>query len=77
MADKQKKPNFLVRAAKKLSKLGTDTIGELKKVSWTPFKEVSKSFKLVIATVVAVAAVIMLIDLGSSSLINAIAGLIG
>jgi len=77
MADKQKRPNFFVRVGKKLAKLCTDTIGELKKVSWTPFKEVSKSFKLVVATVVAVAAIIMLIDLGSSSLINAIAGLIG
>ena len=77
MSEKQKRPNFFVRVAKKLAKLCTDTVGELKKVSWTPFKEVSKSFKLVVATVVAVAAVIMLIDLGSSSIINAIAGLIG
>ena len=77
MADNQKRPNFFVRVAKKLSKLCTDTIGELKKVSWTPFKEVRKSFRLVIGTVVAVAAIIMLIDFGSSSIINWIAGLIG
>ena len=52
MADNQKRPNFFVRVAKKFSKLCSDTVGELKKVSWTPKNEVIKSFKLVIATVV-------------------------
>ncbi|MBQ2875920.1 MAG: preprotein translocase subunit SecE [Clostridia bacterium] len=77
MAEEKKRPNFFVRAGKKISKLCSDTVGELKKVAWTPRSEVGKTFKLVIATVVAVAAVIMLIDLGSSWLINSIAGLIG
>ena len=71
------KPNFFVRAWKKVAKLAKDTWGELKKVTWTPKAEVMKSFKLVIATVVAVAVVIAVIDLTSSFIINSIAGLIG
>ena len=72
-----KKPIFVVRIWKKLCKLCKDTHGELKKVAWTPRAELKKSFKLVIATVVAIAAVIAVIDLGSSWIINSIAGLIG
>ena len=75
--DTAKRPNFFVRFGKRIAKLCKDTAGELKKVSWTPRNEVIKSFKLVIATVVGVAAVIMAIDMGSSWLINSIAGLIG
>ena len=71
------KPNFFVSAWKKVVKLSKDTWGELKKVAWTPKAEVIKSFKLVIATVVAVAVVIAVIDLTSSFIINSIAGLIG
>ena len=73
----EKKPNFFVRLWKKLVKLCKDTAGELKKVVWTPRTEVIKSFKLVIGTVVAVAAIIMVIDLGSSWIINSLAGLVG
>ena len=72
-----KKPNFFVRAGLKIAKIYKDTVGELKKVVWTPKKEVFKSFKLVIATIVAVAVVIAVIDLSSSWIINSIAGLIG
>ena len=75
--DAEKKPNFFVRFGKKIAKICKDTAGELKKVSWTPRHEVIKSFKLVIATVVAVAVIIMVLDLSSSWLINSIAGLIG
>ena len=71
------KENFFVRIWKKFRKLCSDTVGELKKVVWTPKAELSKNTKLVIVTVVAVAVVIALVDLGASSLINAIAGLIG
>ena len=73
----EKRPNFFVRMGRKIAKLAKDTSGELKKVSWTPKNEVIKSFKLVIATVVAVAVVISIIDLSSSFIINSIAGLIG
>ena len=72
-----KKPNFFVRTWKKLAKLCTDTVGELKKVVWTPKAEVKKSFILVIATVVAISLVIAIIDFASSWIINSIAGLIG
>ena len=70
---KVKKPNIL----KKLGKFFKDTAGELKKVVWTPKSDVWKSFKLVIATVVAISALIAVIDFASSWIINSIAGLIG
>ena len=73
----EKKPNWFVRAWKKITKFITDTIGELKKVVWTPKAELWKSTKLVLITVISISVVIALIDLGSSQLINAIAGLIG
>ena len=74
---KEKKPNFFVRAGKKISKFLKDTVGELKKVVWTSKTEVWKSFQLVIATVVAVSLAIAVIDYVSSLIINSIAGLIG
>ena len=72
-----KKENFFVRVWKKLVKFCKDTAGELKKVVWTPKAEVFKSFKLVVVTVVAVGLAIAIVDLTSSFIINAIAGLIG
>lgn len=74
---KPKKPNVFVRIGKWFAKVTKDTAGELKKVTWTPKAEVFKSFKLVIATVVAVGAAIAVVDLTSSFIINTIAGLIG
>ena len=70
---KAKKPNIF----KKLGKFFKDTAGEMKKVVWTPKAEVSKNTKLVLATVVVVAVIIAVLDLGSSWLINSLAGLIG
>ena len=58
---KAKKPNFF----KKLGKFFKDTAGEMKKVVWTPKAEVFKNAKLVLATVVAVAVIITVIDFGS------------
>ena len=72
-----KKENFFVRIWNKFVKLCKDTVGELKKVVWTPKSEVLKSFKLVIATVLGVSLVIAIIDFGSSWIINSIASLIG
>ncbi len=91
MADENKKSNdtakapgfftkvgrWFVKVWNKLVKLCKDTAGELKKVVWTPRAEVIKSFKLVIAVVVAVAVIIAVIDLSSSWIINSVAGLIG
>ena len=71
------KENFFVRAWKKLRKLCGDTVGELKKVVWTSKSDLWKNCKLVIVTVVSVAVVIAVIDLGASMLINLFAGLIG
>ena len=73
----EKKPNFFVRAGKKIAKFCKDTVGELKKVVWTSKSEVWKSFQLVIATVVSISVAIAIIDFVSSLVINAIAGLIG
>lgn len=72
-----KKENIFVRIWKKIVKITKDTIGELKKVVWTPKSEVLKSFKLVIFTVLGVSLVIAIIDFGSSWIINSIASLIG
>ena len=74
---KNAKPNFFVRVGKKIAKITKDTVGELKKVTWTPKAEVFKNFKLVIATVVAVGLAIAIVDVASSWIINSIAGLIG
>ncbi len=71
-----KKENFFVRIWKKIVKLCKDTVGELKKVVWTPKTEVFKSFKLIIATVLGVSLLIAIIDLTSSEIINLIAGLV-
>ena len=72
-----KKENFFKRIWKKLVKLCKDTVGEMKKVVWTPKNELSKNTKLVIVTVVAIGLVIAVFDTACSYLINAFAGLIG
>ncbi len=73
----QSKPNFFVRAWKRTVKFFKDTAGELKKVVWTSKSDVWKSFKLVIATVVVLSALIAVIDLVSNTIIVSIADLIG
>ncbi len=72
-----KKENFFVRMWKKLAKLCKDTVGEMKKVVWTPKAEVTKSTKLVIITVVAIGILVAVLDTACSYLINTFAGLIG
>ena len=72
-----KKPNFFVRVFKRIKKFFKDVVGEMKKVVWMSKGEVWKSFKLVIATVVAISIAIAIVDVASSFVINTIAGLIG
>ena len=72
-----KKENFFVRIFKKIGKFFKDTIGEMKKVTWTKKSEVSKSTKLVVASVVVVGIIILCIDTACSSLINYVASLVG
>ncbi len=72
-----KKENFFKRTWKKFVKLCKDTVGEMKKVVWTPKAELFKNTKLVVATVVAIALAIAVIDTAFSYLINTVAGLIG
>ena len=71
------KNNVFVRIWKKIRKFTTDTIGELKKVVWTPKSELKKSTKLVVITVLAMCIAIALVDLGASWVLNTLAGLIG
>ena len=71
------KENVFVRVWKKIKKFAKDTVGELKKVSWTSKTELFKSTKLVVITVLAVCIAIALIDLGASWVVNSLAGLIG
>ena len=71
------KQNVFVRIWNKICKFTTDTVGELKKVVWTPKEELKKSTKLVIVTVLALAVAIALVDLGASWVLGALAGLIG
>ena len=72
-----KKENIFKRIWKRLVKLCKDTVGEMKKVVWTPKNELSKNTKLVIITVVAIGIVIAIFDTACAYLINTIAGLIG
>ena len=72
-----KKPNIFVRLWKKLCKLCKDVVGEMKKVVWTPKDELTKSTKLVLVTVVAIALCIAVVDTFFSWAINSFAGLIG
>ncbi len=72
-----KKDNFFVSLWKKFVKLCKDTVGEMKKVTWTSKTDLIKNTKLVLATVVAVAVVIAVIDTGFAYLINWVSGLIG
>ena len=71
------KQNVFVRIWKKICKFTTDTIGELKKVVWTPKDELKKSTKLVIFTVLAMCIAIALVDLGASWVLSKVAGLVG
>ena len=73
----EKKPNIFVRAWKRLVKFCRDTVGELKKVVWTPKHEVIKSSKLVILAVAIICVSIAIIDLCFSWVFNSLAGLIG
>ena len=70
---KDKKPGIFAR----LGKFIKDTKGELKKVVWTSKSDVWKSFKLVIASVVAISLIILAIDMVSNEIIGALANNIG
>ena len=61
---------------KALKKFCTDTVGEMKKVVWTPKNELKKSTILVVVSVLAIAIVIAVVDTAFSFVINGIAGLI-
>ena len=73
----EKKENVLVRLWKKFVKLCKDTFGEMKKVTWTSKTDLIKNTKLVLATMVAIALVIAVIDTGFAYLINWVSGLFG
>ena len=71
------KDNFFKRMWKKLVKLSKDTVGEMKKVVWTPKSELWKNTKLVILSVVAISLAIAVVDTTFTYIFTSIAGLIG
>ena len=73
----EKKPFILVRMFKAIGKFFKDVHGETKKVVWTSKDELKKNTKLVLVTIVAVAAAIAVVDTLCSVLINSLAGLVG
>ena len=74
-AKDQNKPNFFVRAWKKIKKFCTDVVHEMKKVVWTPKAELKKSTVIVVVAVLCVAVAIAIVDSVFSFAINGIAGL--
>ena len=72
-----KKDNFFKRMWKKFVKLCKDTVGEMKKVVWTPKAELWKNTKLVIASVLVISLAILAIDTAFSYLFTTVAGLVG
>ena len=72
-----KKPNVFVRFGKWVAKTFRVYRSEMKKVVWTPKDELKKNTKLVLVTVLAIAASIAVVDTLFSWIINTIAGLIG
>ena len=72
-----KKENFFKRLWKKFVKLCKDTVGEMKKVVWTPKNELWKNTKLVIVSVLTISLAILAIDTVFSYLFTSVAGLIG
>ena len=73
----EKKPNFFVRAGRRIAKFFKDVCGEMKKVVWTSKEDLRKHTKLVLITIVAVGVAIAIVDTVFSWIINSIAGLIG
>ena len=69
------RPNFFVRAWKKIKKFCTDVVNEMKKVVWTPKAELKKSTVIVVVAVLSVAVAIAIVDSIFSFAINGIAGL--
>ena len=73
----EKKPNFFVRAGRRIAKFCKDVSGEMKKVVWTSKEDLRKHTKLVLITIVAVGIAIAVVDTACSWIINSLAGLIG
>lgn len=66
---KEKKPNIFKRLGQKFKNLRSES----KKVTWASPKSVFKSFGVVIVSVIAIAIVIGLLDLGLTALFNVLA----
>ena len=61
-AAKDKKPNFIVRACKACVRFVRDCISEMKKVTWLSRKETKKSSLVVLVVVIALSALIGILD---------------
>ncbi len=77
VSEKSSKPNFFVRIWRRIKKFFKDVAGEMKKVTWTSKKDLFKSTRIVLVTVVAVALAIAVVDTLFSYGINGLAGLLG
>ena len=75
-AKAEKRPNFFVRAFRKIAKMFKDVVGEMKKVVWTSKAELWKSTKIVLVTVVAFAVAIAIVDVLFFNGIELLAGLV-
>jgi preprotein translocase subunit SecE len=66
--NKVKKPNFLIRAGRKLK----ETFSELKRVTWPTFPKVIKATCVVLAVVVVFTVIVTGINYGLQELLNLI-----
>ena len=71
--NKAKKPNFFVRAGKKLK----ETFSELKRVTWPSFPKVVKATCVVLVVVIAFTVVATAINYGLQELLRLITGIKG
>ena len=73
---REKRPNFFVRAWKKIAKTFRDLVGEMKKVVWTSKAELWKSTKIVLVTVAVFAVALAIVDVLFFNGIELLAGLV-
>ncbi|MBR7164590.1 MAG: preprotein translocase subunit SecE [Clostridia bacterium] len=66
----EKKPNFIVRAAKKIGGYFRELKSEIKKVTWPTFKQVRNNTGIVITAIILIGVFVALLDFGFEFLVN-------
>ncbi len=66
----EKKPNFIVRAAKKIGGYFRELKSEIKKVTWPTFKQVRNNTGIVITAFILIGVFVALLDFGFEFLVN-------